>query len=51
MIPRKKSAKTERNMQIVADRQQGMTYKQLADKYNIGITRVRQILEEWNETK
>ena len=35
----------ERNHQIYLLRQQGLYLKQIADRYGISITRVRQILE------
>lgn len=46
---KKRKRKTERNMEICRLRQQGMTYKAIAEKYGISICRVRQILEVWDE--
>lgn len=41
---KKRNRKTERNKAIVADRKKGATYKAIAEKYNISVTRVIQIL-------
>lgn len=42
---KKRNRKTERNKEICLLRQQGATYKAVAEKYGISICRVRQILE------
>lgn len=42
---KKRNRKTERNKEICLLRQQGLYLKQIADRYGISITRVRQILE------
>lgn len=39
--------KLDRNFEIVADRQQGMSFKEIAEKHQISISRVRQIIEVW----
>lgn len=46
---KKRNRKTERNKEICLLRQQGATYKAIAEKYGISICRVRQILEGNNE--
>lgn len=46
---KKRNRKTERNKEICLLRQQGATYKAIAEKYGISICRVRQILEGDNE--
>ena len=46
---KKRNRKTERNEMIWHLRQQGMTYKELAQAFDISITRVVQILEVQNE--
>lgn len=44
---KKRNRKTERNKEICLLRQQGDTYKAIAEKFGISICRVRQILEVW----
>lgn len=44
---KKRNRKTERNMQIVAKRAAGASYRQIAEEFQISIIRVRQILEVW----
>ena len=46
---KKRNRKTQRNQLICQMRQQGMSYRQLSQEFNISIIRVRQILEVWNE--
>lgn len=41
----KRNRKTERNNEICALRSQGMSYKKIADQFQISIIRVRQIIE------
>ncbi len=36
--------KVERNRNIVAERESGMTYREIADRYGISMERVRQII-------
>lgn len=45
---KKRNRKTERNLQICLLRQQGQSYKAIAERYQISVARVRQILEVWN---
>lgn len=42
---KKRNRKTERNKEIYALRQQGMTYRAIAERHLISIIRVRQIIE------
>lgn len=42
---KKRNRKTERNKEICLLRQQGATYKAIAERFGISICRVRQILE------
>lgn len=44
-VLKKRNRKTERNKEIYALRQQGATYKAIAEKYQICVTRVTQIIE------
>ena len=44
---KKRNRKTERNHLICLLRQQGATYKAIAERFGISICRVRQILEVW----
>lgn len=46
---KKRNRKTERNLQICADRAAGLYYSQIAKKHGISIIRVRQILEVWGK--
>ncbi len=46
---KKRNRKTDRNQQICLLRQQGLSYKALAERYQISVIRVRQILEVWSE--
>lgn len=46
---KKRNRKTERNHLICQMRQQGATYKAIAERFGISICRVRQILEGNNE--
>ena len=43
---KKRNRKTERNMAICSRREEGASYRQIAEEYGISIIRVRQILEE-----
>lgn len=45
---KKRNRKTERNLQICLLRQQGQSYKAIAERYQISVARVRQILEVWD---
>lgn len=44
-VLKKRNRKTERNKEIYALRQQGTTYRAIAERYQLSIIRVRQILE------
>ncbi len=44
---KQRKRKTERNKEIVALRKTGVTYKEIAKKYGISVTRVIQILDVW----
>ena len=44
---KKRNRLTNRNYSVCADRAAGQTYIQIAEKYNISITRVRQIISRW----
>ncbi len=46
----KRNRKTERNLEIVAQRAAGVSYREIAEHFNISIIRVRQILEVWGKT-
>lgn len=43
----KRNRKTERNKEIVAYRNAGASYRQIAEHFGISIIRVRQIIEAW----
>lgn len=42
---KKRNRKTKRNQEIYALRKEGAHYRQIAERYGISITRVRQIIE------
>lgn len=44
---KKRNRKSERNHLICLMRQQGSSYRRIAEEFNISIIRVRQILEVW----
>lgn len=44
-VLKKRNRKTERNKEIYALRQQGNTYRAIAERYQLSIIRVRQIIE------
>lgn len=46
---KKRNRKTERNMAICSRREEGASYRQIAEEYGISIIRVRQILEAWKK--
>ena len=44
-MTKQRNRKTERNKEIYALRQSGAYYRQIAERFNISICRVRQIIE------
>lgn len=44
-VERKRNRKSERNKEICELRKAGKSYKSIADKFGISITRVKQILD------
>lgn len=46
---KKRNRKTERNLAICSRREEGASYRQIAEEYGISIIRVRQILEVWKK--